>query len=178
MSEPTGGRPELDFWSFVRLADQRLRTQGFAHPKATELLLTLNRASGMVTYDLEATVHRPRGRSWAAFKLMYVLWLAGPVESRKAAELSGMSRAAVSNLTNPLEAEGVLTRTPDDRDGRVVRLALSPAGQDEIVAAFRRQNEREQAWAQALTSAEQCTLVGLLNKLVGGRDQFEVRGRS
>lgn len=169
---------ELDFWSFVRLADRRLREQGFAHPQATELLLTLNRASGIVTYDLEATVHRPRGRSWATFRLMYVLWLAGPLDSGKAAELSGSSRAAVSNVTRPLEADGVLTRTPGDHDGRAVRLALTAAGQDEIVRAFRQQNEREQAWSAALTKGERTTLVGLLDKLIAGRDQFDVKGRS
>ncbi len=169
---------DLDFWSFVRVADHRLREQGFAHPQATELLLTLNRASGIVTYDLEATVHRPRGRSWASFRLMYVLWLAGPVESGKAAELSGMSRAAVSNLTRPLVTEGVLARTSDARDGRAVRLALTAHGRGEIVAAFRLQNEREQAWSEALSEDERTTLVRLLNKLVAGRDQFDVRGRS
>lgn len=42
-------------------------------PDATRLLLSLNRASGVVTYDLEASIHRPRGRSWAAYRLMFVL---------------------------------------------------------------------------------------------------------
>lgn len=169
---------DLDFWSFVRLAEGRLSALGFAHPQATELLLTLNRASGVITYDLEATVHRPRGRSWAAFRLMYVLWLAGPVESRKAAELTGTSRAAVSNLTGALVEDGVLTRIPHERDGRAVVLALTPAGEREMIATFGAQNEREQAWADGLTGVERRTLVRLLDKLVAGRDRIGARGRS
>lgn len=169
---------DLDFWSFVRLAEGRLRALGFAHPQATELLLTLNRASGVVTYDLETTVHRPRGRSWASFRLMYVVWLAGPVESRKAAELTGMSRAAVSNLTGRLVVEGVLDRTPHDHDGRGVVLALTGAGECEMITTFGVQNEREQAWAESLTEPERRTLVRLLDKLVAGRDRIGARGRS
>ena len=168
----------LDFWSFVRLAESRLRELGYAHPQATELLLTLNRASGVVTYDLEATVHRPRGRSWASFRLLYVVWLAGPVESRKAAELTGMSRAAVSNLTGALADDGVLSRTPHERDGRAVVLALTAAGEREMITTFEAQNEREQAWAEGLTDAERRTLVRLLDKLVAGRDRIGARGRS
>ena len=116
---------ELDFWSFVALANRRLAEDyGFKHPLATEALLTLNRASDLVTYDLEAAVHRPRGRSWSAFRLLFVVWLAGPLESKSAARLTGMSRAAVSNLTKVLVADGLLHRTPDERDGRPDRLPL------------------------------------------------------
>src|SRR5918998_1701199 len=104
MTTVPDGVDELNFWSFIELANARLAAQGFAHPMATEVLLTLNRASSVVTYDLESAVHRPKGWSWAQFRLMYVTWLAGPVESKLAAELSGMSRAAVSNLTKPLVA--------------------------------------------------------------------------
>lgn len=73
---------DLDYWSFVELAQERLNSKfgGEHHRSATEVLLTLNRASDIVTYDLEAAVHRPRGRSWSAYRLMFVIWLAGPIE--------------------------------------------------------------------------------------------------
>lgn len=64
---------DLDYWSFVELAQERLNSKfgGEHHRSATEVLLTLNRASDIVTYDLEAAVHRPRGRSWSAYRLMF-----------------------------------------------------------------------------------------------------------
>lgn len=170
---------ELDFWSFVELANRRLTHEyGFRHQLATEVLLTLNRASNIVTYDLEASVHRPRGRSWSAFRLLFVTWLAGPLEAKKAAELTGMSRAAVSNLTKTLVADGLLERTPGAHDGRSVLLSLSEAGHAEMVEVFRAQNEREHEWVGVLTEAEQRILVLLLDKLVSNRDQFDVRGRN
>ncbi|OXM72835.1 MULTISPECIES: MarR family winged helix-turn-helix transcriptional regulator [Amycolatopsis] len=170
---------ELDFWSFVELANRRLAGEfGFRHQLATEVLLTLNRASNIVTYDLEASVHRPRGHSWSAFRLLFVTWLAGPLEAKKAAELTGMSRAAVSNLAKTLVADGLLERAPGEHDGRSVLLSLSERGRAEMVEVFREHNEREHEWTSVLTEAEQRILVMLLDKLITNRDQFDVRGRN
>ena len=169
---------ELDFWSFVDLAQRRLREEyGITDTGATELLLSLNRASGVVTYDLEASAHRPRGRSWPVFRLMYVLWLAGPLESHKVAELCGMTRAGVTNLTKPLVAEGVVERRPHQHDGRSVVLGLTTAGTREAEEAFAAHHEREQRWASGLTVREQRSLVRLLAKLIAHRPDLEVHGR-
>ncbi|UGQ58675.1 MarR family winged helix-turn-helix transcriptional regulator [Rhodococcus pyridinivorans] len=171
---------DLDYWSFVELAQERLNGKfgGEHHRSATEVLLTLNRASDIVTYDLEAAVHRPRGRSWSAYRLMFVIWLAGPIEPNVAARLTGMSRAAVSNLAKPLVEAGILEKTPVSHDARSVQLSLTEAGEKEIRDSFRAQNEREEAWVEVLTPTEQQILVMLLNKLITNRSQFDVRGRN
>lgn len=168
----------LDFWSFVDRASHRLQHEhGYSNPLATRMLLTLNRSSALVTYDLEASVHRPRGRSWAAFRIMFVLWLAGPLESKRAAQLTGMSRAGVSNLTSPLVAAGVIERTRDPHDGRSVRLSLTEAGLAEIEELFAAHNERELTWAAALDVDEQKTLIRLLEKLISSAGE-DVRRRN
>ncbi|MBY4275031.1 MarR family transcriptional regulator [Rhodococcus fascians] len=170
---------EPDFWSFIAAANAKLAHEyGFEHQLATELLLTLNRASNIVTYDLESTVHRPRGWSWSSFRLMFVTWLAGPIEPKRAAELTGMSRAAVSNLSKTLIADGLLTRTPDETDGRSVQLALTDDGHTRMIDTFAEHNQREHAWTSVLTEPEQRMLVMLLNKLITDRSQFDVRGRN
>ncbi|MFJ9562812.1 MarR family winged helix-turn-helix transcriptional regulator [Streptomyces fuscichromogenes] len=170
---------DQDFWSFVELANRRLTEEyGFEHPLATRVLLTLNRASNIVTYDLEASVHRPRGGNWSTFRLLFVTWLAGPLEAKKAAELTGMSRAAVSNLTKTLVADGLLDRTPGEHDGRSVLLSLTEQGRRTMVETFREHNEREYLWADALTELEQEILVMLLDKLISRRGRFEARERS
>ncbi|MEU2002452.1 MarR family winged helix-turn-helix transcriptional regulator [Rhodococcus sp. NPDC019627] len=169
----------LDFWSFIELANRRLSTDyGSTHQLATQVLLTLNRASNVVTYDLESSIHRPRGLSWSSFRLMFVTWLAGPIDAKSAAELTGMSRAAVSNLTKSLVGAGLMERTPDERDGRSVQLSLTERGRREIGEIYREQNEREHAWASVLTEPEQRILVMLLDKLITNRSQFDVRGRN
>ena len=173
------GGDEPDFWSFVDLAGRRLSEEfGFPHPLATRLLLTLNRASMIVTYDLESTVHRPRGHSWAGFRLLFVTWLAGPLEPGRAATLAGMSRAAVSNLSKTLIADGMMDRAPGERDGRSVILSLTEHGRRAMLEIFAGQNERERQWAGVLTEAEQHMLIMLLDKLIAGRTQFDARERS
>ena len=73
--QPTVG--VLNFWSFIELANKRLATEhGFRDQLATEVLLTLNRASNVVTYDLESSIHRPRGWSWSLLQAV-VRHLAG-----------------------------------------------------------------------------------------------------
>jgi MarR family transcriptional regulator, negative regulator of the multidrug operon emrRAB len=173
------GQGAVDFWSFVELADRRLSEEfGFRHRPATRVLLTLNRASMIITYDLEASVHRPRGLSWAGFRLLFVTWLAGPLESRRVATLAGMSKAAVSNLTKTLVEDGLLARSPAERDGRAVLLSLTERGQATMLEVFRAQNEREHQWTGALTETEQRILIMLLDKLISNRDQFDVRERN
>ena len=170
---------QLDFWTFIELAKSRLGSEfGSGGQLATEVLLTLNRASMVVTYDLESAIHRPRGLSWASFRLLFVTWLAGPLEPKKAAELAGVTKAAVSNLAKSLVDADLLTRTPADRDGRSVQLALTDAGRRQMQALFQEQSGREQAWVGALTAAEQHVLIMLLNKLIAGRTDFDVRSRS
>lgn len=43
---------------------------------------------------------------------------------------------------------------------------------------FRAQNEREAAWVDVLSEAEQQILVMLLNKLITKRSQFDMRDRN
>jgi MarR family transcriptional regulator, negative regulator of the multidrug operon emrRAB len=177
MADPGVGEGP-DFWSFIELAKARLADQfGARTQMATEVLLVLNRASMVITYDLESAVHRPRGLTWPSFRLLFVVWLAGPLEPRRAAELAGVTKAAVSNLAKALIADGLLMSTPSDSDGRSVRLALTETGRTQMQALFAEQHLREQAWTAALTPAEQRVLITLLNKLIAGRTDFDVHRR-
>ncbi|WP_245717407.1 MarR family winged helix-turn-helix transcriptional regulator [Nocardia jejuensis] len=175
--EASTERDELTFWSFIETAKQGLGERGFEELEATEILLALNRASNVVTYDLESAIHRARGRSWAAFRLMFVVWLAGPVEPKKAAELAGMTRSAVSNLSKSLVSDGLMARTPADEDGRSVLLHISHSGDQELLEIFQEQRERERTWVGALTPAEQAVLLMLLTKLIADRTDFDVKER-
>ncbi|WP_245930081.1 MarR family winged helix-turn-helix transcriptional regulator [Allonocardiopsis opalescens] len=168
----------MTFWSFVDAAVTRTARQlPGTDTDATRLVLTLYRVTNMVVYDLESSVHRPRGWSWPGFRLLFVLWLAGPLEAGRAAELSGMSRQAVSALTNTLERQGLVSRAPSARDGRSVRLSLTDTGQRAIADAFAAHNERERLWAASLSAEEQATLVRLLGKLGSAAQHSEIRRR-
>ena len=170
---------QLDFLSFV---DYAIRRTGRELPDvdtaAMRMVLTLYRTTNALVYDLESSVHRPRGWTWPGFRVLFVLWLAGPGEAKRVAELSGMSRAAVSALVNTLERDGLVTRRQADHDRRAVQLSLTGAGREAIIGAFRAHNEREQAWAGILTDPERATFVGLLEKLMAGSATIAARRRA
>jgi DNA-binding MarR family transcriptional regulator len=109
--------------------------------------------------------------------VLFVLWLAGPLEAKRVAQLSGMSRAAVSALVNTLKRDGLVSRTQADHDRRAVLLKLTDAGHDAITSAYQAHNEREQAWANALSKPEQTTLIGLLEKLATSSAATEAKRR-
>jgi len=170
---------ELGFWSFIELAKERLGSEVFETDfMATEVLLSLNRAANVVTYDLETAVHRPHGLSWSEFRLMFVIWLVGSVEPKNAARLTGMSRAVVSNLAKKLEESGYASRVPGKKDGRSIQLSLTDKGIEKIRETYRDHNQRENVWVSSLTDIEQTVLVMLLNKLVNNHMQLAGRGRN
>lgn len=177
-STKTGSTEDLDFWSLLAAAKERLADHGFHHLLPTEVIFTLLSVANTVIYDFEATLHRPRGRNWSGFTLLFAVWCVGPLEPKTAAALTGLSRAAVSNLTKALVSDGVIVSGANERDGRSVLLSVTEKGSKELLDTFREQSERERAWMSGLTSAEQQTLVSLLRKLVLDRDQFAIRERA
>lgn len=158
---------DLDYWSFVDVAVERaVCALPTVDTGAMRLVLSLYRASNAMVYDLESAVHRPRGWSWAGFRVLFVLWLAGPLESKRVAQLSGMSRAAVSALVNTLERDDLVARRKPGHDRRSVELSLTAAGEEVFVAAFAAHNDRERTWASALSDDEAAQLTALLEKLM------------
>lgn len=169
---------QLDYWTFINLASKRLgeEVEGF-ESIASRMVISLNRAATLVIYDLESSVHRPRGMSWPSFRVLFVLWLAGPIEPGRAAKLIGMSRAAVSNLSATLIAKGMVNKRPSATDGRMILLQVTDEGANYARTAFLDQNLRETRWASALTDAEQQVLVMLLEKLMSHRGEIGARIR-
>ncbi|MEU6192182.1 MarR family transcriptional regulator [Streptomyces sp. NPDC047061] len=169
----------LHFWSFIDHAVERAgRELPGVDPLAMRLVLTLHRAANMLVYDLESTVHRPRGWSWPGFRVLFAVWLSGPVEAKKVAELSGMSRAAVSALVNTLERDGLISKERAPYDGRALQLRLTDGGLEAITSAFQAHNEREQEWAGSLSEEEQRMLIELLGKLTTHSTHFDARHRA
>lgn len=169
---------ELDYWSFVKLTRSRLGGQfDLEQLQANQAILSLNRAAGAITYDLESIIHRPRLGSWAAYTLLFVLWNAGPMPSHRLAELSNMSRAAVSNMTKTLFAKGYIVKKPHSRDGRAITLHLTDSGTEAIEESFAEEIGREREWMSALTDIEQQLLIQLLDKLISSRNRSGLTSR-
>ncbi len=137
-------------------------------PNIVRLGHALRRVSGSIVYDLEATVQRPAGWSWASFRVGYVLWVNGPTEPSDIAALAGISRAAASATIKTLVARRLLTRTASVKDRRSALLALTPEAHETLSAMYARHHELESRWFGTLEEHEQLILLGLLEKLRTG----------
>ena len=139
---------------------------------AMQFGMLLHRVTNVVVYDLESSVHRPAGWSWSAFRVVFTLWVNGPAEPSRLAELTGMSRQAVSSLTKTLAADGLIERRAAAHDARSVVLSLTPTGTGQIERVFRAHNRCETEWFAALDPDERTTMIRLLSKLaaVGQED--------
>jgi DNA-binding MarR family transcriptional regulator len=138
---------------------------------AMVVVFNLIRLANRIVFDLESSVHRRRGWSWAGFRILFTLWIAGPLEPRTLARLSAVTRASISSVLNTLERDGLVRRRRASMDRRIVTVDLTPTGRAEVAAAFRDHNARERDWTSALTGAERRELAGLLHRLLDGPER-------
>lgn len=135
---------------------------------AFHLGFSLSRAASLHVQGSESRIHRPKGWSWSAFRVMYIIWVFGQVEARDLARLSGVSRQATSSVLATLEGNGLIVRERDSSaDRRLVSVRLSPKGSSAISEAFQAQHRLETEWFGALSPEEQATLLSLLDRLSG-----------
>jgi DNA-binding MarR family transcriptional regulator len=133
----------------------------------------LIRASTRLVQRLEAEVHRKAGWSMAGFRVMFCVWVGGELAPHEIARLSGLSRAAVSSVLNTLERDGLVDRSRESDDRRVVTVRLTDNGATRLVAAYKRQNHVEQEFFGVLPTAERQRLAADLLELLTPRSSIE-----
>jgi DNA-binding MarR family transcriptional regulator len=157
----------VDATSFDQLASEAVsQLPGYTDIEAMLVSFSLIRAANRIQQDLETTVHRPAGLSWAAFRVLFSVSAVGPTTPVQLARLSSVSAASISSVLNTLERNNLVTREPSPEDGRSVVVNMTPAGREVVNELLVRNNAREAAWVEALTASEQRTLARLLHKLL------------
>ena len=104
---------------FEDVAADRVVAEGL-DPVTFRAMFGIFRLGGRMFNDLETRIHRPAGWSLAGFRVMFLLWVGGPMESYEIARLAGLSRAAISSAVNTLERDGLVDRRRESDDRRVV----------------------------------------------------------
>lgn len=133
---------------------------------AMAVVFNLVRVANQFTYDLEVNVHRPAGWTWAGFRILFTVWIVGPIEPRVLAKLAGVTRASVSSALNTLERDGFLVRSRRSADRRVVTVMLTDEGRERIAETFKDHNVRESELLAPLSFDEQRQLADLLRRLL------------
>jgi DNA-binding MarR family transcriptional regulator len=132
---------------------------------AFSVAFSIVRAAERLTLELE-TVHKPMGWTWPGFRVLFWLWLLGPLEPRRIAEVASSSRASVSSALNTLERNGFVVRTRGSTDGRTVVVELTDPGTERLAEAYGAANRRERQMLAGFTAEERRTLAELLARLL------------
>jgi DNA-binding MarR family transcriptional regulator len=135
----------------------------------TDVIRLLTRAQKLLRTATDDAM-RPHGVRIGQNLLLEVLWQDDGLTPGELAARMGVTTPTVVNTAARMEAAGLLDRRPDDRDGRLVRLYLTPsarAAQQPIEDARRRIADHALA---TLTPTELRHLTSALEKIVKQMD--------
>ncbi len=130
------------------------------------LSFALSRTATRFVRRVESTVHRPAGLTWAGFRVLFTVWACGSMESHRIANLSGLSRASVSSAVNTLERDGMVGRSRESADRRLVTVSLTGRGHDLVRDAYESQHGQEQVLFAGLEEEEVVTLTSMLERVL------------
>jgi MarR family transcriptional regulator, organic hydroperoxide resistance regulator len=143
-----------------RIGDQHL---DFA---AMAAVSNIYRAANVVRNHMERKVLADEDLSWAAFTVLFVLWIWGDQQTRHLAIEAGVTKGTLTGVLKTLEKRGLTRRQAHDEDGRLVLVSLEPKGEAVIERLFPAFNASEAQVSSALSDREKNQLAGLLRKIV------------
>lgn len=128
------------------------------------LSFNMIRMANRLIKDLEVSVHRRNGMSFASYRVLFAVSAAERITPNELARLSSVSTASMSSMLNTLERSGLIVRDSDPEDGRRSIISLTLVGRRTLEEAMPLNNIREQEWARGLSIGEQTLLLELLRK--------------
>lgn len=98
------------------------------------------------------------------FAVLEALLHKGPLPVNTLGRIVFLTSGSMTTAVDRLEKRGLVQRQPDPEDRRVIRVALTEAGREKIIPAFREHAEVMSRAFSGLTREEHRTLAGLLKK--------------
>ncbi|MGD0241541.1 MAG: MarR family transcriptional regulator [Streptosporangiaceae bacterium] len=144
----------------ARIGEQKL---DFA---AMAAVSNIYRAANAIRNQLEQQVLADEDLSWAAFTVLFVLWIWGDQQTRHLAAEAGVTKGTLTGVLKTLEKRGLARRRGHEQDGRLVLVSLEPRGRDVIERLFPAFNQGEAQVSASLTTREKDQLAGLLRKVI------------
>jgi len=124
------------------------------------------RAANAIRNHMEQQVLAEEDLSWAAFTVLFVLWIWGDQQTRHLAEEAGVTKGTLTGVLKTLEKRGLARRRAHGGDGRLVLVSLEPKGLAVIERLFPAFNEGEARVSSGLTEDEKNQLASLLRKII------------
>lgn len=149
----------------------RLELDGL-ETSAMVTIARLNRARALTMRHVEQAL-ADAGSSLADFDVLSTLRRQGPPYAMKPSAIARSIMLSASGMTtriDQLERSGLVERTPDPTNRRIVPVALTPQGVAEAERLVRHLVTTEERLLSTLTNEEQATLDSILRKLAAGVD--------
>ena len=143
-----------------RIGDQHL---DFA---AMAAISNIYRAANVIRNHMERKVLADEDLSWAAFTVLFVLWIWGDQETRHLAAEAGVTKGTLTGVLKTLEKRGLARRRAHQADGRLVLVRLEPTGLGVMERLFPAFNMSEALVSSRLTEREKDQLASLLRKII------------
>src|ERR1700722_11035060 len=124
------------------------------------------RAANVIRNHLERKVLADEDLSWAAFTVLFVLWIWGDQQTRHLAAEAGVTKGTLTGVLKTLEKRGLAKRRSHEDDGRLVLGGLEPKGVAVIERLFPAFNLGESLVSSSLTEPEKEQLATLLRKII------------
>jgi|SRR5579859_7509451 len=150
-------------------AEQDIRKRIGDHPldfAAMAAVSNIYRAANAIRHSMERDVLAEADLSWAAFTVLFVLWIWGDQQTRHLAAEAGVTKGTLTGVLKTLEKRGLARRHAHVSDGRLVLVSLEPSGREVIERLFPAFNAGEAAVSSSLTAAEKDQLAVLLRKII------------
>jgi len=124
------------------------------------------RAANAIRHHMEQQVLAEEDLSWAAFTVLFVLWIWGDQQTRYLAAEAGVTKGTLTGVLKTLEKRGLARRRGHDEDGRLVLVSLEAKGRDVIERLFPAFNAGEARVSASLAERDKNQLASLLRKII------------
>ena len=143
-----------------RIGDQHL---DFA---AMAAVSNIYRAANVIRNHMERKILADEDLSWAAFTVLFVLWIWGDQQTRYLAAEAGVTKGTLTGVLKTLEKRGLVRRHAHESDGRLVLVSLEPKGRGVIERLFPAFNMGEAFVSGSLSEQEKEQLASLLRTII------------
>jgi len=104
-------------------AERDIRTRIGGQPldfAAMAAVSNIYRAANVIRNRLERQILAGEDLSWAAFTVLFVLWIRGDQQTRHLADEAGVTKGTLTGVLKTLEKRGLTRRCSHEADGRLV----------------------------------------------------------
>lgn len=129
---------------------------------AMSAVSNIYRSGSAIRNHMERAVLSAYDLSWAAFTVLWVLWIWGEQETGVVAQEAGVTKGTLTGVVKTLQKRRLIRRIPHQQDRRRVSIALTNSGDKLIETLFPEFNRHETLAVGTLSARDQRELARLL----------------